>query len=226
MSDKPTKAQMEAYIEAGYTVADISADTSWSVSKVRYWLKKFGLKASRETKSIGHKAFKTILARSFPTYPIQEEYHLGQRFRLDFYIPNLYTGFEIDGTQHDSVQDFFHSGSLKEFEKQVQRDSDKEHMCKNKGILLIRIPASVVQQALKDGQVAAWLMKDIVNRISKHEPPEPATTKQVVTSPTYNAYRERMKSLGRESRKANYRRQKELKKKLSMENNAKKALSG
>ena len=225
MSDKPTRPQMEAYIEAGYTAADIATDSGWTVSKVRYWLKKFDLKAARETKSIGHKSFRVILAKFFPNYPVQEEFHLGQRLRLDFYLPNLYTGFEIDGRQHEKIDDLFHSGSWQEFKKQSQRDEDKEHICKNKGILLIRIPASLAEKAVQNGNVAGWLMKDIMKRIADHDPPEEIEKNGIPTSPTYNAYRERMKKLGKESRRANYRRQKELKEKLSKERDAKEALS-
>jgi len=225
MSDTPTQAQMSIYIEAGYTVADIATDTGWSVSKVRYWLKKFDLQATRETKSIGHKSFKTILVKFFPNYPIEEEYHIGQRLRLDFYIPNLSTGFEVDGKQHEEIIDLFHSGSWKEFKKQQIRDMEKEDICRIKGILLIRIPAALAVHCTKKPEVANILMKDVIDRISKHEPPDKVEREEKPMSPTYKAYRERMKKLGRSARQENYRRAKELKDKLSKEKDAKKALS-
>ena len=224
MSDLPTRAQMEAFVEAGYAVADIATDQGWSVSKVRYWLKKFDLKASKASKSVGHKAFRAILVKHFPSYPIEEEYHLGQRLRLDFYIPNLYVGFEIDGRQHEKIDDLFHSGSWREFKKQVQRDEDKEHLCKNQGILMIRVPASLAEKACQDPKVATWLMKDIINRVAEHEPPPKVVENGEPPSPRYSAYRERMKDLGRKVRKENYRRAKALKEKLR-KRDAKKALS-
>lgn len=224
MSDKPTRVQMEAFVEAGYTVADIATDQGWSTSKVRYWLKKFKLKAAPEKKSIGHKAFRVILAKHFPSYPIQEEYHIGQRLRLDFYIPNLYVGFEIDGRQHENIENLFHSGSWKEFKKQINRDEDKEHLCNNQGILLIRVPAALAEKACQDPSVAGWLMKDVINRISEHEPPAKKVDNGEPVSPKYLAYRERMKELGRKVRRENYRRAKALKEKLR-KRDAKKALS-
>ena len=202
----PTEAEMQTYIDADYTVADIATAEGWSVSKVRYWLKKFNLKASIETKSIGHKSFRALIQREFPAYPIKEEYHVGNRLMLDFCIPSIHIAFEIDGKQHQDVNNMFHSGSEAEFQKQKLRDDEKELRCKD-----------TAQKATQDEALSEKHFKDIRNKIASHEPPS-KELKIKHTPDRYRTYREKMKQLGKEARKRNYERTKEIKKRRETKN--------
>lgn len=206
----PTEAEMQAYVSADYTAADIATAEGWSVAKVRYWLKKFDLKASIETKSIGHKAFRTLLQKEFPAYPIKEEYHVGNRLMVDFYIPSIHLAFEIDGKQHQDVNNMFHSGSEEVFLKQMMRDLEKEERCGNKGILLIRVSASVAEKALQNEVIAEQIFKNARDKLAAHEPPD-KDVEIKHTPDRYSKYREKMKQLGKEARQRNYKKTKEIK---------------
>lgn len=72
-----------------------------------------------------------------------------KNLELDGYNPNIETplgiglAFEYDGQQHAKYTPHFHKKGVEEFEYQVAKDSWKDQKCKEKGILLIRIPHSV-----------------------------------------------------------------------------------
>lgn len=216
MKETPTQNEMEIFVNAGFTVADISISKGWSVAKTRYWLKKYDLKASREKGSIGAKSLRTILVAAFRAFPLELEYHIGNRLRLDFYIPGLYTAFEVDGVQHKEVIGLFHQGSQAEFNKAKQRDEDKEQWCKDNNILLIRVTQSQAVDACKDPTKQAQLIQLFRDKIAKTSPtgPEPCEKEVTPASERYNQYREDMKKLGRKQRKEAYRRAKAMKDKL------------
>jgi len=94
-------------------------------------------KLKRE-KSRGAVILKDILSKIFKNVSIEEEYHLGQRLKLDFHIGEPYhLGFEFDGVQHFKKTDFLHS-SDEDFEAGRARDSKKEDLCKGRGLNLVR----------------------------------------------------------------------------------------
>ena len=68
-----------------------------------------------------------------------------QNLELDGYNPDVVTplgkglAFEYDGAQHSRFTPLFHS-CAEDFEYQVMKDSLKDEMCRDEGVLLIRIP--------------------------------------------------------------------------------------
>jgi hypothetical protein len=72
-----------------------------------------------------------------------------KNLELDGYNSSIETpigtglAFEYDGQQHAKYTPHFHKKGVDEFEYQVAKDSWKDQKCKDKGILLIRIPHSV-----------------------------------------------------------------------------------
>jgi len=210
------KEDLKNLVDVGFTVADIVLHTGWSISKVRYWLKKYGLQAAREKSSIGHKSWKVVLNREFPAYPIQEEYHIGERLRLDFYIPALYVGFEVDGQQHREKTDFwdFHPDVDQFLERQRLAD-EKEALCQEKNILLIRINDNLAVKAALEPETCEWLISDIRKRIANHKLPDRGRTQH--SPKKYSDYQKRMLEMGREHRKKKYREAIALKKKIEKE---------
>ena len=200
---------LQNLVEIGFTVADIALHHKWSVSKTRYWLNKFDLKADREKSSIGHKAWRLVLKREFPAYPIQEEYHVGKKLRLDFYIPALYIGFEVDGEQHRKKVDFWDfSPDPKQFTDKQRLEDEKEALCKEQSILLVRIEDHLAVKAALEPETAVWLIKDIRTRLSAHEPPDRGKAQH---SPRrYSAYQQRMREMGKQHRRRQYLRKKEI----------------
>ncbi len=212
----PTQHEMETFVNAGYTAADIAVFNGWSVSKTRYWLKKYDLTASKEKSSIGAKSLRAILSQAFKGYVIIPEYHIVSRLRVDFYVPGLCTAFEVDGVQHEEVVGLFHQGSQAEFNKAKQRDEDKEQWCIDNDVLLIRVTQSQVVEAIRSPQKAAQLIQLFRDKIAEVSPTGPESRKKEVTpaSERYNQYREDMKKLGKKKRKEAYRRAKAMKDKL------------
>lgn len=95
-------------------------------------------KLKRETSRGGVK-LRAILTKIYPTVSIKEEFHVGERLRLDFYIAAPYNlGFEYDGVQHSKYTPGLHK-SEEEFDDAVARDKLKEELCAGRGINLIRI---------------------------------------------------------------------------------------
>ena len=89
----------------------------------------------------------------------------GKNLELDGFAPNIKTplgrglAFEYDGEQHARYNAHFHVGDPKKFVHQVKNDSWKDQRCKEKGVLLIRIPHYILYQDLD---------KYIVNSLRKY----------------------------------------------------------
>lgn len=217
MKKTPTKNDMQAFVDAEFTAADIALYNKWSVAKVRYWLKKFGLKAAKEKGSIGAKAFKVFLKHTFPAFPIEEEKRIGYGLRLDFYIPGLYTAFEVDGDPHNEAVGLFHGGE-KGYQKAVDRDRKKEEWCEQNNILLIRVSAALAVETRLSPESREAVANEIRDKIAKAKPSGPVFEEKEKDRPKhYSDYHERMKALGRKARQKNYRRVKALKDKLKKE---------
>lgn len=215
MKTTPTQSEMKTFVDADFTVADIALYEKWSVSKVRYWLKKYELHASRETGSIGAKAFKLLLRSAFPTLTLEEEYHIGDRLRLDFYLPGLYTAFEVDGNPHNEIVGLFHGGR-EEFDKAQQRDRAKDQWCEDNNILLIRITAKLAVEARLNPECRVTVVDMIRDRIAEAAPTGPPVVEKEETpaSIRYNKYRKDMNELSKQRRKEAYRAAKAMKDKL------------
>ena len=56
---------------------------------------------------------------------------------IDFWIPNLKIGIEVNGAQH--YKPISHWGGEKEFEKQIYRDSLKDLFFKQNELILIKV---------------------------------------------------------------------------------------
>lgn len=78
-----------------------------------------------------------------------------KNLELDGFAPNISTkigkglAFEYDGAQHSVYNKHFHRSGPDEFIYQVKKDSWKDVKCKEKGVLLIRIPHFVAFQDLE-----------------------------------------------------------------------------
>ena len=218
MKKTPTKNDMQVFVDADFTAADIAVYQGWSVSKVRYWLKKFDLQATREKGSIGAKAFKVLLQQAFPAFPMEEEYHIGNRLRLDFYIPGLYTAFEVDGDPHNEMVGLFHTGEEAKFQEARARDRQKDQWCEENNILLIRLTAKLSVETRLNPECKTFVIDSIRDQIAEAAPTGPVVEKKKEpVSERYSKYREEMKTLSRESRQRNYRKAKAIKDRLKKE---------
>lgn len=95
-------------------------------------------KLKRET-SRGAVKLKSILTKIYPTVSVKEEFHVGERLRLDFYMGEPYNlGFEYDGVQHKKLTSHLHQ-SDQDFEDGKIRDLRKQELCDGRGINLVRV---------------------------------------------------------------------------------------
>jgi len=69
------------------------------------------------------------------TYP-----ETGRRLELDFYMPDVKVGIEVQGAQHDRYTPFFHASEA-EFEGQQRRDAFKRTTCQKHGVFLYEVRA-------------------------------------------------------------------------------------
>jgi hypothetical protein len=79
----------------------------------------------------------------------------GKNLELDGYNDSVRTpmgmglAFECDGEQHSRYVPYFHTQGPKEFVYQHKKDNWKDKVCREKGILLLRIPYFVVPDELE-----------------------------------------------------------------------------
>lgn len=77
-----------------------------------------------------------------------------KNLELDGFCPDIYTpigkgiAFEYDGVQHAKFSPHFHKEE-QDFIYQTKKDSFKDRRCKERGILLIRIPHYVIEADLE-----------------------------------------------------------------------------
>jgi len=179
----------------------------------------------RETSRGGVK-LKSILSKIFPTVSIKEEFHVGERLRLDFYMAEPYNlGFEFDGIQHKKLTSHLHQ-SDKDFEDGKLRDIRKQELCVGRGINLIRIAyhedmtVSLVQDKIDHAGYGSGVIKEGFEtgkekykskRQKQNEDAKERKKKQ------YHQYKEsesfkKNKQKQKEYRKEQYKRQKEWQK--------------
>lgn len=81
-----------------------------------------------------------IVKGIFPHQRIEFEHNVADRGALfiDIFLPELDVGFEYDGVQHFEYNEHFH-GSRDSFLKAKRRDAEKNDLCEQKGITLIRV---------------------------------------------------------------------------------------
>lgn len=105
---------------------------------------KIGKKHEKECKRIFQKLFGVPFKTIRPGW--LKNPATGKKLELDGYNPSIKTpkgtglAFEYDGKQHSEYNEFFHGKNPDAFEYQVKKDSLKDKRCKEKGVVLIRIP--------------------------------------------------------------------------------------
>jgi len=110
-----------------------------SVANVNSRINQLGLswlKQSRKKMSRGQTALTNILQKLLPSEEIFNEFHIGDKMKLDVYCPSYAIAAEYHGRQHFYYTSRFFS-SRYEFEEAQKRDTKKADWCKENGIALI-----------------------------------------------------------------------------------------
>lgn len=157
------------------------------------WVESKGRKVSR-----GQAALTKIVRQLIPGAEIVNEHQLGEKLRLDLFLPTYKLGIEYHGRQH-----FFYSSLFfkdrQDFIDAQERDRRKVELCKEQGIALVvfRFTDKLTQQAVFERIV------DAINNT-------PYIKEERESRYKGNAYYEKRKEADREYRKKRYR---ELKRK-------------
>lgn len=78
-----------------------------------------------------------------------------RRLEIDMFNPTVKTplgkglGFEYDGVQHHEYTPHYHPKGPQQFVEQCERDHAKDRICRERGVLLVRIPSSVPYEGLE-----------------------------------------------------------------------------
>ncbi len=147
--------------------------------------------------SKGQDQLESLLKQLLPHDLFVYEYHIGDKLRLDLYLPGHKVAVEYHGRQHFEYVEHFH-GNLEGFHESLARDQRKLELCKEHGIVLIVFD---YKDKLDIGTVSKRVF-DVITNTDVIAPPKPEKSE----------YHKQQLAKAREASRANYRRMKELKK--------------
>jgi len=130
---------IDLLMDTNKSISEISRELDVPVADVNKKINQLGLnwlKNSRKKMSRGQTALTGIMQKLLPNEVIVNEYHIGDKLKLDVYCPSYSLAAEYHGRQH-----FYYTGrffnSKYEFLEAQKRDERKAEWCKENGITLI-----------------------------------------------------------------------------------------
>ena len=190
--------------ESSLSLTDIAKELSISINQLNKRINQLGLswiKERHKKMSRGQTALTLIMKKLFPGETIVNEYHLGDKLKLDVYCPKYKLGAEYHGRQHFYyTQRFFQSKY--DFEEAQKRDLKKLEMCKELGITLVifRYNDKLTEDSVYDRMLFAIRNSEYV--------PEALVKKSIKNNPAYVQAKKR----NAENRKLYYKKMKEKRK--------------
>lgn len=191
-------------LETSLPIAEIAKQLGWTIPQVNKKINAAGLtwlKDSRKKMSRGQTALTNAMQKLLPGEKIINEYHIGDKLKLDVYCPKYAIAAEYHGRQHYYYTSRFFESKY-EFEEAIKRDEKKEQWCKDNGIALIvfRYNDSLTEQSVFDRLLEAI-------RSNPYKPNE-KKKKSIVSSEVYRS----IKKNNSEYRKKLYKSVKEKRK--------------
>ena len=126
-------------LDTKLSLLDIANELNVSVQEVNKSINNLGLswlKQSRKKMSRGQTALTTIMQKLLPGEKIVNEYHIGDRLKLDVYCPSYKIAAEYHGRQHFYYTSRFFESKY-EFQEAQKRDAKKVKYCEDNGIALV-----------------------------------------------------------------------------------------
>jgi very-short-patch-repair endonuclease len=201
IEDDDNEFLVDLLFDTNLSISDIAKELDVEIAEVNRKINAMGLnwlKTSRRKMSRGQTALTLMLKKLIPGEEIVNEFHIGDKMKIDIYCPRYKLAIEFHGRQH-----FYYTGrffeSKYEFEEAQKRDIKKADYCKQNGIALVvfRYNDSLTEQTVCDRILAAIREQDIENVSDK---------KKSVTS---SEYYQSMKKRNSEYRKSMYRKMKD-----------------
>jgi hypothetical protein len=198
LEDDDTEFLIDLLFDTNLSISDIAKELNVDINEVNKKINSMGLnwlKTSRRKMSRGQTALTLLLKKLIPGEEIINEYHIGDKLKLDIYCPAYKLAIEFHGRQH-----FFYTGrffdSKYEFEEAQKRDVKKAQWCKDNDIVLIVFRYN---DALNENSVCDRILDGI-----KSSPPEQLKVpKKSVTS---SEYYQSMKKRNSEYKRSLYKR--------------------
>lgn len=192
---------IDLLFDSDLSISQIATELEISINDLNKKINSLGLnwlKTSRRKMSRGQTALTLLLKKLIPGEKIVNEYHIGDKLKLDIYCPSYQLAVEFHGRQH-----FFYTGrffaSKYEFEEAKKRDIKKAEWCKENGIALVVFRYN---DSLNESDVCDRLLEAIRNS-PKQQAIKP-TKKSVAT----NSFYQTMKKKNSEYKKTLYRKYK------------------
>lgn len=196
---------VDLLFDTNMSIAEIARELEVDIAEVNKKINSSGLgwlKSSRRKMSRGQTALTLMLKKMIPGMEIVNEFHIGDKLKLDIYCPSYQLAIEFHGRQH-----FYYTGrffeSRYEFEEAQKRDEKKAQWCKDNGITLVvfRYNDSLTEKNVSDR---------ILEAIRSAEP-EPKSVVKKKNGVTSSPYYQEMKKRNSEYRKGLYKKMKDAK---------------
>lgn len=141
-------------LETSLSISAISRELGWTIPAVNKAINSMGLnwlKDSRKKMSRGQTALTACLHKLLPSEKIVNEFHIGDKLKLDIYCPKYAIAAEYHGRQHFYYTSRFFDSKY-EFDEAVKRDEKKVQWCKDNGVALVvfRYNDSLTEQSVFD----------------------------------------------------------------------------
>lgn len=190
--------------ETNLSVSAIAKEMDLSISEVNKMITNHGLswlKNSRRKMSRGQSALTNMMQKLLPGEEIVNEFHIGNKMKLDVYCPRFKLAAEYHGRQHFYYTSRFFESKY-DFEQAQKRDEVKAQYCHDNGIALVvfRYNDSLTEQSVYDRMLDAI----------RDTPIEPLSKKKKYSVVNSDFYQD-MKKKNSEYRKSMYRKMKDSK---------------
>lgn len=191
----------ELLLESKMSVKEIAEDIKTTETFVHQRIKALGLdwilhqprKISRGQTALTH-----VLQKILPNEKIVNEFHIGERLKLDIYCPTYNLAIEYHGRQHFEFIPHFHA-TREDFIRAQERDDRKIELCKEKNISLI---AFRYCDNLSEEVVYNRLLEEIKRSTSEAAPKKDFKPKRSITNtPGYEEIKAKRNAYQRELRR-------------------------
>jgi hypothetical protein len=197
---------IDLLLDSNLSLPEIAKELDVSIKDLNKKINHLGLnwiKQQKKKTSRGQAALTSVMKKLLPNEKIINEYHLGDRLRLDVYCPSYKLAAEFHGRQHFYYTERFFDSKY-DFEEAQKRDVIKMQMCKDQGIALVVFRYN---DLLTEESVYSRILTAI--RDSQWKEKEPNPLKKKVTDSEFYQEQKRKKS---EQNKKLYREMKQRKK--------------
>lgn len=186
---------IDLLFESDLTLTDIAKELGYSFPELNKKINSLGLSWVKEQKkktSRGQSALTQTMKKLFPGQKIINEYHLGERLKIDVYCPEYKIGAEFHGRQHFYYTERFFESKY-DFIQAQKRDEKKIELCKKNNITLVvfRYNDELTEQAVYDRLLQAI-------RSSPHVSNKDKENKSSITQNKF--YQNRKKNIIKEKR--------------------------